>query len=181
MNGVKFNDLLDIRYKAHVKHAVRFVHDQDLDPGEHQLATFEMVEQAAGCRDQDINAAVELLVLVFEGDAADQQGHREFVVLAVALETFGHLGGKFARRLEDQRPRHARIGAPAGQQLDHWKREGRGFPRPGLRNTDDISALQYLGNSPRLDRRRGGVAGIPNGVQQLRAKAQAGETDFVGG
>ncbi len=53
-------------------------------------------------------------------DAADQQRHVELVVLAVLLEVLGDLRGQFARRLEDQRARHARAGAAAFEQCRAW-------------------------------------------------------------
>ena len=80
-------------------------------PLHQELAALEMVEQAAGRGDQHVDAAVELLDLVVEGNAADEQRDGQLVVAAVAVEVLLDLGGEFARRLEDQRARHARPGA----------------------------------------------------------------------
>ena len=104
-------DALDVGDEAHVEHAVGFVDDEQFAAGEQQLAALGMVEQAAGRRDQHIDAAQQLGVLVVERDAADDQRDVEFVVLAVLLETLGDLRGEFARRLENERARHARAGA----------------------------------------------------------------------
>ncbi len=68
-------DALDVGDEAHVEHAVGFVDDQDLDAGQQDLAAPEVVEQAARRGDQHVDAAVELLELVVERDAADQQRH----------------------------------------------------------------------------------------------------------
>jgi hypothetical protein len=46
-------------------------------------------------------------VLIVERHAADQQRLGQLVVLAVLVEVLGDLRGEFARRLEDQRARHA--------------------------------------------------------------------------
>src|SRR3954453_1640723 len=54
---------LDVRDEAHVEHAVGLVDDQDLDAVHEELATAEMVEEAARSGDQDIDATVEFLVL----------------------------------------------------------------------------------------------------------------------
>ena len=51
-----------------------------------------MIEQAAGRRDQDIDAAVELLDLLVHVGAADQQRDVELVVDAQHLEALGDLG-----------------------------------------------------------------------------------------
>ena len=104
-------DALDVRDEAHVEHAVGFVDDEQLDAGHQQPAALEMVEQAARRRDQHVDAAHQLGVLVVERNAADDEGDVELVVLAVLVEAFLDLRGELAGRLEDQRARHARPGA----------------------------------------------------------------------
>src|SRR5690606_29571016 len=50
-------DAFDIGDEAHVEHTVGFVDDENVDAGQKQAAALEMVEQAAGRRDQDVGAA----------------------------------------------------------------------------------------------------------------------------
>ncbi len=69
-------DALDVGDEAHVEHAVGFVDDQELDAGQQQPSALEMIEQAARRRDQDVDAARELVVLVVEGNAADDAARR---------------------------------------------------------------------------------------------------------
>src|SRR3954467_9745204 len=104
-----------------------------------------MVKQTAWRSDQYIDATVELFVLIVKGNAADQQRHRELVILAIALKGFGDLRRKLTRRLQDQRPRHSRLGAATRQNLDHRQREGGGLARPRLGDTDEVLTPQYLG------------------------------------
>ncbi len=137
-----------------------------------------MVEQPAGRGDQDVDAAVQLAVLLIEGDAADQKRHRQLVVLAVALEAFGDLGGQLARRLQDQRARHARFGAAAGQDLDHRQGEGGGLAGAGLGDADDVAAHQHLGDALGLDRRRRGVAAVGHSLEDFGRQAQSLEAVF---
>ena len=68
----KLADALDIGDEAHVEHAVRLVDDEVIDRAHKQFAAPEMIEQAAGRRDQDVGAAFELALLVIEGDAANE-------------------------------------------------------------------------------------------------------------
>jgi hypothetical protein len=56
----EFADALDVGNEPHVEHAVRFIDHQELDPGEQQPAALEMVEQAAGGCDENVDAASEL-------------------------------------------------------------------------------------------------------------------------
>ena len=141
-----------------------------------------MIEQAARRRDQHVDAAVELAVLIVERDAADQQRHRKLVVLAVVLEALGDLGGEFARRLQDQRARHARLGPAARQQLDHRQGEGGGLAGAGLGDADHVAALQHMGDALRLNGGGGGVAALGHGLQHLRREPKGFEPrNFEGG
>ena len=170
--GDQLGDALDIRDEAHVEHAVGLVDDEDLDAGHQQLAALAMVEQAAGRGDQHVGAAIELAVLVVERHAADQQRDVELVVLAVLLEVLGDLRGEFARRLEDQRARHARPGAALFEQRQHRQHEGGGLAGAGLGDAEDVAALQGGRDGARLDRRRDRVAGVGDGGEYFLAQAK---------
>ena len=175
-------DALDVGDEAHVEHAVGFVDDEDLDAVEQQLAALAMVEQAAGRGDQHVGAALELLVLLVEGDAADQQRDVELVVLAVLDEVLLDLRGEFARRLEDQRARHARAGAALFEPRQHRQHEGRRLAGAGLGDAEHILALQGVRNGARLDRRRHGVAGVGDCGKDLWRQAEVCESQrFLSG
>ena len=66
-------DALDVGNETHVEHAVGLVHHHDLDAGQQELATFEMVEKTAWRRDQHVDPAVDQCVLFLEADPADEQ------------------------------------------------------------------------------------------------------------
>ena len=131
--GQELHDPLDVGDEAHVEHAVGLVDDEDLDAGQKQPPALEMVEQAAGRGDQHVGAARDHLVLLVEGDAADQEREVQLVVDAVALEAVLHLRGELARRLEDERARHARAGAALLEQRQHRQHEGGRLAGAGLR------------------------------------------------
>ena len=141
----------------------------DLDVAQQDLAALEEVEQPAGRCDQHIDAAIQLLQLVGEGFAADQQRHAELVVLAVELEILGDLRGKLARRLEDQRARHARPGPAAGQDVDHRQGEGGGLAGAGLGATEHVAAHQHVGNGLSLDRGGFDIANVADGAKHFGA------------
>ena len=61
----------DVGDEPHVEHPVGLINHHDLDAGQQQFATLEMVKQAARCRDQNINAPVDQRVLLLEADATD--------------------------------------------------------------------------------------------------------------
>ena len=84
-------DFLDVRDEAHVEHPVGFVDHQQVAVVEHDLAAAEQVHQPARRGDQHVDALFQRLDLVAHLHAADQQRHRERVVLAVFLEILGDL------------------------------------------------------------------------------------------
>ncbi len=94
-----------------------------------------------GRRDQHVGAAGDLGFLIAERDAADQQRDVELVVDAVFDEGLFDLRGEFARRLEDQRARHARPGAALFEQRQHRQREGGGLAGAGLGDAQNVAAV----------------------------------------
>ena len=169
--GNQFADALDIGNEAHVEHTIGLVDDENFHSGQQKLAALEMVQHAAGRRDQHISAALELLFLLVERYAADQQSDVELVVLAVADEVFFHLGGQFAGRLKDERARHACPRATLFEACDHRQHERCRLAGAGLGDTQHVLAEQRMWNSACLDRRRLGVAGIGDCGKDLRRKA----------
>ena len=168
-------DALDIGDEPHVEHAVGFIDHEDIDAGEQDPATLELIEHAAGRGDQHVGATIEHLVLVLEADAADQQSHAELVVLAVFLKILVHLRREFARRFEDQRARHAGTGPAAFEQREHGKGEGGGLAGARLGDAEHVATCECVGNSLFLDGRGLGVAGCGNRIDHLGAEAQPGK------
>ncbi len=154
----QFADALDVGNETHVEHAVGFVDHQQLDAGEQQSSAFGVVEQAAWCRDQNVDAADKFGVLVVERNAADDERDIELVVLAVFLEVIGNLRGEFARRLEDERARHARTRAALFEHCEHRQNEGSGLAGARLRNAQHIATCKHVRNGLVLDGSGGFVA-----------------------
>ena len=152
-------DALDVGNEAHVEHAVGLVDHQQLDAGEQQPSALEMVEQPTGRRDEDVDAAGELGILVVERHPADHQRDVELLPGAVLFEAFLHLGGEFARRLEDERARHSGAGAAVLEHGQHRQREGRGLAGAGLRDAEHVAPREHVRYGLFLNGRGGGVAG----------------------
>ena len=145
------------------------------------LAALEMIHQAAGRGDQHIDAAIELLDLVVHRDAADQKRMAQLGVFAVGVEAFGNLVGQFAGRLQHQSARGMRALERPGQHLDHRQREARGLAGAGLGNADHVAPLQHNGNGLGLDRRRRGVAGVGNRIENFGDKGPGRRNRFGAG
>ncbi len=165
-------DALDVGNETHVEHAVGFVDHQQLDAGEQQPPALEVIEQAAGRRDQHVDAARELGVLVVERDAADDQRDVELLAGAVLLEAFLDLRGELARRLEDQRARHSRPRAAALEHGDHRQREGGGLAGAGLGDAEHVAAREHVRYRLFLDGGRSGVAGRLNRGENFFGQAE---------
>ena len=127
-----------------------------------------------------IGATLELAVLFIEGHAANQERYVDPMVLAVFDEVFLDLRGELARRLEDQRARHARPGAALFEPRDHRQHEGGGLAGAGLGDAQHVLALQGMGDGAGLDRRRGLVTRVRHGGENLWRKAKLGECERFG-
>ena len=173
--GREREDALDVRDEAHVEHPVGLVHHHDLDAGEQQLATLEMVEEPPRRGDQHVHAAVDQQILLLEGHAADQQRLGELEVLGVGVEVLGHLGRELARGGEHEAARHARAGAAAGEPGDHGQDEGGGLAGPGLGDAEHVAPFERGRDGVGLDRGGDLVAGLGHGLENLRIEVQVGE------
>ena len=157
--------------EAHVEHAIGFVEHEDLDAREVDVALAVMVEQAARCRDEDIDAALELRGLRSERDAAEQHHRGDLEMLAVDADRRLDLRRELARRREDQRAQRfacaALVGRRRGRQpLQDRQDESRGLAGAGLRAGQQVAAREYGGNGLRLDRRGFGIAFVGDRAHQ---------------
>ena len=154
------DDPLDVMDEAHVEHAVGFVQHQHLDLVEAQRALVDEIDQAAGRGHEHFDAVRQRAHLPVDRHAADGQCNRERADVApVGAEAVGDLAGQFARRREHQ---HAagffrRPQTLVLQVMEDRQRESRGFAGSGLRDADDIAALQGERDGLGLDRRGGKV------------------------
>ena len=168
-------DALDVRDEPHVEHAVGFVDDQELHPGEQQPAALEMVEQAPRRGDQHVDAAGQLGVLIVERHAADQQRDVELMIDPVFGKMVLDLRGELARRLEDQRARHARPRAAVLERGEHRQHEGGGLAGAGLGDAEHVAARQHVRDRLFLDRGGGRVSGGSNRRENLVGQAEMGK------
>ena len=148
------DDALDVVDEAHVEHAVGFVEHQHLDLVEAQRALVDEVEQAARRGHQHVDAVRQRTDLLVDRHAADGERDGERTdVPAVGAEAVGDLAGQFARRREHQHAAGFLVGPQAlgVQALQDRQREGRGLAGSGLRDADDIAALQHERNGLGLD------------------------------
>ena len=172
-------DALQIRDETHVQHAVGFVDDEELHARHQQLATLEMIEQAARRGDQHIGALVEDFLLGTEGDATDQQGHGKPLALGIGLEIVGDLGGQLTRWRDDQRARHARPGPAARQAFDQGQGEGGRLAGARLGDAKDVAPGEGGRDRTGLDRGRFGIASCVDGFEKFWAQSEFGERHGV--
>jgi hypothetical protein len=141
-------------HEAEVQHLVRFVEDEVGDVAERHGATGDQVKQAAGRCDEDVDAAFQLHLLLVDRCAADDEADLEGSLADIVLEARSDLVDQFAGRSKDEG-----TGAPVlrslavlHQHFDDRQAEGRRLASAGLRQTDEVVALQNERNSFSLDR-----------------------------
>eukprot|EP00636_Phaeomonas_parva_P006558 CAMPEP_0118862280 /NCGR_PEP_ID=MMETSP1163-20130328/7536_1 /TAXON_ID=124430 /ORGANISM="Phaeomonas parva, Strain CCMP2877" /LENGTH=461 /DNA_ID=CAMNT_0006796169 /DNA_START=87 /DNA_END=1469 /DNA_ORIENTATION=- len=97
------DELLELRAEALGEHGVDLVDDHVLDAAEVDVAGVPVLEQAARTRDEHVHGALELLLLLALGLAADDHAAAELGVVAQRLHGAGHLDGELARGHEHER------------------------------------------------------------------------------
>jgi len=184
LRGQQREDAADVGQEAHVEHPVGLVEHEDLDRRQVDVALARVVEQPAGRRDDDVDAALQLRRLRAEADAAEQRHRRVAQVLAVGADRRLDLRGELARRRDHERA-HGPAGAGAavlrvrrrcgGQALQHRQHEAGGLAGAGLRAGEQVAAREHRGDGLRLDRRGGGVTVFSDGAHERVGQAERGE------
>jgi len=134
----------DVRYEAHVQHAVGLVQHENLHVLQLDMALPDEVEQPARGRDQYIHAAVQALHLGILADAAVDDRRIDVQIFAVHYQVLVDLLGEFSRRSHDQRPDVSAL-APAPvlcKALDYGQRESGGLPGPCLGAAEQVAACE---------------------------------------
>ena len=153
--------VVDVVDEAHVEHAVGFVEHEHLDVLEHGLAGLQVVEQAAGRRDQDVERAAQRLQLRRIRHAADDGGDAQARhVAAVDAGRLGDLHRQLARRRQHEDARAVDrallaalrgVGARSEDALQRRQDERRGLAAAGGGGDHQVGAGER-----RRDRRASG-------------------------
>ena len=158
------DDAVDLRREPHVEHAVGFVQHEHLEIVEHHVLPLEVIDQATGRRDDDVDAGAQLLLLRLDRHAAVHRHDAQCGVSRVLVHAFFHLDAQLARRREHQRARPLRT---AEESIDDWKRERGGLAGSRLREPHDVPPLEYQRNGIRLNRGRRLIARVGDCFQHF--------------
>ena len=104
------HDPLDVAHEAEVEHAVGLVEDEDADVLERHRPLRDQVEQAAGGRDDDVDAGLQRPDLPVDGYAAEHQRRGDLEEAGIGLDVRLDLAGQFAGRRQDENAAGARGG-----------------------------------------------------------------------
>ena len=129
--------------KTHVQHPVGFIEHKDFHLAQIQQTLTHQIEQTARCRDQNIRTFFQLINLRPLLDAAENHDGLQRQALAVQLEVIHNLDRQLAGRRQ-----HQCLDRPLAflrlfhQLVENRQRERRGFACAGLRQPQQIAALQ---------------------------------------
>ena len=172
--GQQREDLADVADEAHVQHPIGFVEHQHFDFAQIDGLLTDVVEQAAGGRDQNIDAAAQRIDLRVDADTAEHQRRAQRKVLAIGLHALFDLRREFAGRGQEQRADLATLGgrARSHQALQRRQREAGGLAGTGLGGGKHVAAFENQGNGLGLNGGRGGVTLFGHGTQKLGRQAK---------
>ena len=144
---------------------------------ERNLAGAHVVEQAAGRRDEHVEAARQHRDLRAGADAAEDAADPHGSMPRIDAEAFRDLPRKLARRRKDERAHMAAANglALAQQAIEDGQREGRRLAGAGLGDAEKIVALEKVGDRAGLDGRRNGITRIAHGARKRLGKAEIRE------
>ena len=158
-------DAPDVGEEADIQHPVGLVEDEDLQPAQGRIAVAEVVEEAAGCRHQDVDAAAQGALLRPHPDAAEDRGSRHPGVGGKAFEVLVDLGGQLPGRREDEDAgRPPRLG---DEPMKNREEERGGLAAAGHGPREHVAAVHHGRDGLLLDGRRLGEAEIAHAAQEV--------------
>ena len=98
-------DATDIRQEPHVEHAIGLVEHEILETVEFPVRPREVIEQASGRCDHDVDARTKRVLLRSHPNTTEYGGRREWRVHRERVELFEDLRRQFTRRRHHQRAR----------------------------------------------------------------------------
>ena len=162
-------DLADVADEAHVEHPVGLVEDEDLDPRQVDGALADVVEQAAGRRDDDLRPGAQRADLRVETDAAVDRRRADGGLRAVGPDALLDLERELAGRGEDERADGARaaLWARGVQALEHRQDERGRLAGPRLGAGEHVASGEDERDGLCLDRGGFRVALVGDGAKEL--------------
>jgi hypothetical protein len=170
--GTVFDDAADVGEESHIEHAIGFVEDEELDLIEFAGAAAEVIEEAAWCGDEDIDAGLEGFELSAVADAAVDDSDLEFGEAREVTAGGFDLGGEFAGGFEDK---GARVVGGIGELSEDGEGEGGGFAGASLGAADDVVAIEDEGYGAKLDGCGFDVSHSADAIEDGFGQAQACE------
>ncbi len=159
--------------EAHVGHAVGFVDDHRRDVREVEGTLFEHVLEAAGARDDDVDAEVECLARHVVRRATVDADDAATAVVGQVGEFLLDLRGEFAGGHEDEAEGLARTSL--AQARHQGKSEREGLSRAGDGLSDDVATGEGVGERGLLDGEGFGDAASSETLHQVRRHAEVGK------
>jgi hypothetical protein len=173
----QLQDAADIGQEPHVEHAIRLVEHEDLDLAEVDRSLPDVVEQAPGRRDEDLDAGSEGLDLRLDRDPAVDHGRTERDGPPIGPDARVDLHGELPRGNQDQHADRVAGGREAGvgvlpHPVEDREHEGGRLAGARLGGGEEIAALQDQRNGIGLDRRGSVIALLGDGLEEIGRQAE---------
>lgn len=176
------HNLSQLLLETNVQTPVRFVQHQGLAVLEDEsLRVLQMIQQATGRRDQQVDTLVQLLRFRAAVGASDDDTVRLRVVLEKLTRDTENLQRQLARRGDDDDARAvAGLETQRAQHFDRGNQERQGLSGTGLGGTEDIATSHGRGDRALLDLGHRFEPHLRDRLHRRLGQAQLGEFDGVG-
>ena len=157
-------DVFDVASEADVEHLVRLIEYGEAHVAEADGAALDMVDDAPGGADNDVDAALQRRQVSLDPAAADEPQSAETVERAQVFDDVLHLVGEFARGDEHHGLHFVQFGVDGARERE--AKDDR-LAGAGLGEANHIGAVEHQRQGRKLDRRRHGVT---EGGDRLEAR-----------
>ena len=179
--GQDLDDLAHLVLETDLENAVGLVDDERAHVLEDEGGVLQMIEQATGGGDEQVDALAQLLGLGATVGTADDDAVCLGVVLHELAGDAEDLEGQFAGGGDDDGAGAvSRLEAQGAEHLDSGDQEGEGLAGTGLGRAEDVLAGEQRGDTSPLDLGHLGEAHLGNGLHGLFGQVELGEVGGVG-
>src|SRR5690606_38008296 len=168
-------DLLDVGAEPDVEHPVGFVEHDDLHRVELEGPAVDEIDDPPRRADGNLHTPFEVLQLLADGPAADEDRRADVLVRGEAAGFDGHLLAQFAGGREDE---GLRLPAVEVDLLENRQDEGGRFSGAGASLAGAVDAPQGDGDESRLNGARGFVADFFENSESRFAEAEVLKGDL---
>lgn len=164
------DNCVDVGQKSHIEHPVCFVDNDERCIRQGQVVPPGMIQKSSRCSDDDIPVSLQISFLPDEIHSSDKKNRVCVQIFGVVLGGLMNLGCQLPGWREDEGPYPDPVPPSFGDFVENRQKKSSGFPRSRLGYSQEVAAVDHVGNGLVLDGGRRGVSKIVQGAENFLAR-----------